>query len=224
MSRSFLAVVALAVVVATSPALSADLIIDDFSAGGNFFQFGSGTNTRITMDGAILGGERSESLTVRNTSNPFFGAMGFDGEFSLAQGNGDEIFGSLLYDNFSDVDLTQGGTNHFFGLQFVGSDADFPLTGVIQLTVRSGANVSSQFVTVPRNSTLPTLTGVAFADFAGIDFTQVDSVELAFDFAGYAGRDFTMDFFGAVTAVPEPATLMLPAALAGCGLLWRRRR
>jgi hypothetical protein len=62
----------------------------------------------------------------------------------------------------------------------------------------------TQLLTVPASSSLPQIVNVDFSGFIGVDFTQLDSVELAFDFQTTPGRDVEINFFGAATAVPHP--------------------
>jgi hypothetical protein len=81
----------------------------------------------------------------------------------------------------------------------------------------------TQLLTVPASSSLPQIVNVDLSEFIGVDFTQLDSVELAFDFQTTPGRDVEINFFGAATAVPEPSALIL-LGLGGSSLLLRRRR
>ena len=217
---STLLVVALAMPAAT---LKADIVIDDFSAGGFFQQASPGTNTQTVMDGSILGGTRSDTLTVPSQPGALFGLINYSGILALSQGSADEITGSLSYPSLSGLDLTGGGSNDAFGFAFISSDSPIPVGDVLSLNVTDDDSSANVTFAVPASADLPAETLLLFSEFAGIDFTNVQSVELSFDFTGHAGRDFTLDFFGATNAIPEPTTAGL-AVLAALGLVVRRRR
>ncbi|MGI9519449.1 MAG: PEP-CTERM sorting domain-containing protein [Pirellulaceae bacterium] len=197
-------------------------MIDTFSAGSALDQFGAGTNSQTTIDISILGGERDEILTVPDLSGAeFFGMLGFNTQLAIAQGNSDEINGSLTYDNFSGFDMTQGGSNAAFQFYVTGNDADFVLANALSITVHSGLAHATASVPIPASSSLPGNVLVPFSAFGGVDMTQLDSVQLGFDFAGMPGRDIDIGFFAAT--VPEPASAaILPLVLTSLAL--RRRR
>jgi len=201
---------------------AADILIDDFNDGAALVQVGVGTSNFTTF-GGMLGGERDESVTVTDQGgDEFLGALGFSGFLQITQGADDEINGGLTYDNFSSFDLTDNGVLNSFELNFTGSDINSDLSGVISITAVSGANSSTQFITVPANSNLPQPGFLIFSDFAGVDFTQLDSISLNFDFASNAGRDLKIGSFSAVF-IPEPSSLVL-IGICMIGCLNRRRR
>ncbi len=203
---------------------SADIVIDEYDVGTTLTQAFAGTNTKTTADGGILGGFRDESITVRDLgASDFFGAMGFSGDLTISQGSDDQSFGSLTYDDFAAFDLTGGGSNDRFNLGFVSNDVDAILTDVFSITATSGANSFTQLLSVPASSSLPSSVGVDFASFTGVDFTQLDSVELAFDFQTVPGSGVAISSFSATSAIPEPTALFV-LGLVSTGLLIRRRR
>lgn len=205
--------------------LCGDIVIDRFTAGSPMVQFGAGTVSRTTVNGGILGGERDESLTVRDQGGAeVLGFLSYGpGRLAVGQSIADEIYGSLTYNNFSDIDFTAGGSQ-WLRLTFSSSDlANAEMTDVVTVTVVSGASSASVVTSVPANSGLPYSTLIDFNDFAGVDFTQVDSVELAFDMAGFPGNDFGIQFFG-VTSIPEPSLAWLGLMTAGAWMLRRRGR
>ncbi len=204
----------------TASILSAQTIIDDFSDGVPLIQLGMGTNLQTTLGGGILGGERDESLTV-GIGGTIGTLAANNGNLIVQQGAADQISGSIVYDNFSGVDLTSSGFSSLFALDFVSSDASTPLTDVLSISVTSGGTTANNFVTVPDSSSLGVAT-VDFASFTGIDFTSVDAISLNFDFATAPGRDFFINSFS-TTAVPEPSSAVL-CGLAVGGFLTRRRR
>ncbi len=223
--KKWILVAVFATIVWQAGNLRGDFVIDRFTAGSPLVQVGIGTLNRTTVDGGILGGERDESLTVRDQGgSELLGVLGYGpGRLVVGQSISDEIFGSLTYNNFSSIDFTAGG-NQWLRLVFSSSDlANTEMTDVVTVTVISGASSASVVTSVPANSGLPYATLIDFNDFAGVDFTQVDSVELAFDMAGFAGNDFGIHYFG-VTAIPEPSLAWLGLMSAGAWMLRRRGR
>ena len=204
--------------------VNADITIDTYTAGTTLTQFGAGTASQTTFDASILGGQRDETIVVtpQGTNDEFFGTLGFSGEMDVAQGSQDQIFGSVVYDNFAPTDMTEGGLNDSFELGFLSSDINAELSNVVSLTVGSGANFATQFVTVPSNDVLPQNVLVDFSSFAGVDMTAIDSVALNFNFAGNPGRDFELGLFSATKAIPEPASGIIVAV--GLLAMARRRR
>ena len=200
----------------------ADILIDSFTDGNPLTVFGVGSSSSSTSASSILGGIRDESLTVRNLNgDEFFGAFGFDGEWSVGQGSTDQIQGSLRYDNFGIVDLTEGGLNSQFAIDFLRSDSNEPIADVLSITAFSGGNSDSQFVTIPSNNN----SGVRLVDFSqfnGVDFTQLSAIELNVDFGpDSAGRDFEI---GSFEAIPEPSTAALLGLFGATTFLRRRRK
>jgi len=205
----------------TMPSVAkADILIDDFSAGSNLFQLNAGSTGQTTIDSSILGGSRVDSLTVSNTAGAFFGAMGFGNSLQLAQGANDQISGSLLYDNFGSIDITQGGTNFAFQLQLIASDSVAAMANIFSITLTSGVVSSTTSFGVPGNGSVPANILVNFSDFGFFDLTNVDSIQLNFNFATAPGNDLAI---GSFSAVPEPVSAtscLLVLTLIGL----RRRR
>lgn len=221
--KKFIASLAILSLVLFAGRVNADeILIDTFSAGNLLQQFGAGTNTQTTNDASILGGTRDETLTVRNLGGvESFGLFNYVGEWNVAQGSQDEILGGLRYDGFNDVDFTDGGTNTRFALDVTSTDAASPLVGVMELVVESNGNVETVGFDLPANTSLPETVSIQFSDYTTIDFTQIDAIELNFDFDGEPGRDFRVDNLRA--AVPEPTGAVVGLGLLG-GFLLRRRR
>lgn len=216
--RIYSFVFAFAVLAAST--LHADIIIDNFDAGNTIVRTTVGTTTQGTSATSILGGQRDDSLTLVDLGgDEFIGSMGFGGELTVSQGDLDQITGSLVYDNFTALDFTEGGLNNQFALDFVGSDASFPVTNALSITATSGSNTDTQFITIPPTANLGVAT-VDFASFSGVDFTQLDAVSIEYDFASDPGRDFRIDTF---SAIPEPTAVAF-LGLGGLGLMLRRRR
>ncbi|MGI9519450.1 MAG: hypothetical protein ACR2NP_20530 [Pirellulaceae bacterium] len=203
----------------------ADVVIDDYSAGTPLTQLGIGSALNTTIDASILGSNRDETVTVTDQGGgEFFGTIGFSGAMDVAQGSLDQINGSVGYSNFSDIDLTQGGFNDVFELRFLSSDINADLAGVVSVTATSDGSSATQFATVPSNAGLPQSVYLNFTDFVGVDFMNIDSISLNFDFANNPGRDVELGLFSATNSIPEPiGTLIIGVCLAGW-LQTRRRR
>lgn len=204
-------------------ALQADIVIDTFDDGAPLVQVGAGTDTQISTGSGIYGTDRNESLTVRDLGGAeSLASLTYGGEFSIGMGSNDQAFGSLLWDGFSNVDFTEAGTNDRFALEVVSNDVDAILSNVMSIRATSGATTVTQGFDIAASSTLPSVVTVSFSDFAGVDFTQLDSVELLFDFQVHPGRDIEFSYFTA-TAVPEASHLMM-LSFAVAGWCTRRRR
>ncbi|MFK7765671.1 MAG: PEP-CTERM sorting domain-containing protein [Mariniblastus sp.] len=208
-----------AAILATS-AVHADIVIDTFDDGNTIVRTTVGTTTQGTTASSILGGQRDDSLTlVALGGDEFIGSMGFGGELTLSQGSLDQINGSLVYDNFANFDMTDGGINTAFAFDFVSSDAPATISDVLSVTAVSGGTSVTNFVSIPASGNLGVAT-VDFADFTGVDFTSLDEVSIDYNFATAPGRDFEIATF---SAIPEPTSLAI-IGLGGLGVLLRRRR
>ena len=204
-----------------APVALGDITIDEYTAGSTIARFTAGTSNQITLSGSILGGQRNDSLTLRDLSgDEFFGILGFNGNAQIGQGTADRVYGSMLYNNFADIDLTAGSTNYAFSLEVDGVDSALPLSNVFSITVNDGVNSSTVGFDLPGSVDVPAEVLIRFDQFAGVDFSSIDSISLAFDFLGAPGQDVSIAGFH---AVPEPsqATLLLIGVVAWMG---RRRR
>ena len=215
--RHYCSLIFCAIVVFVTSDAKAEIVIDDYTAGSVLAQFGAGTNTQMTLNGSILGGTRISMLNVPSLGgSEFFGVIGFTGFANIAQGANDRVNGSFLYDNFGSIDLTQGN-NFAFDLINVSVDSAATLANAMTITVGSGASTASHSFDLPGGTSTIRVT---YDNFAGIDFTNVDSIELGFDFATFPGVDMSI---GQFVAIPEPSSFAL-AALAGSLFMFRRRR
>ena len=209
---------AIVFVVTTQSVSFADILIDNYTAGNQLIQGGPDTATQTTMSGSIFGGQRIDSVTV--PAGDTIGSYTFNNTWAVAQGNSDEIFGSLTYNNFTDFDFTQSGTLSQFAIEIVANDVDMVLTDVLSIEVESAGVTQLVNFDLPASSNIPSTTSVSFSEFTNIDFTQVDSVVLGFDTTGNPGRDFEVALF---SAVPEPTGGLVGIGLL-CGLFLRRKR
>ena len=207
---------------------SADIVIDDFSTAGvsslTVTEVGTASQVTTTTDQSILGDEREEVLNfVVGTGSANYTVNTSDSLFVISQGVGVGLTGSLTYNNIADFDLTDGGVNDQLTLDV---RSDFPLALVDELTVSatSGTDSFSVDVTIPLN-TGSGIVNIAFADFDSVDFTDIDELQLNFDFteANGLGRDVDLSFFAATSSVPEPSSLTVLGLISGVCLLRRRR-
>ena len=210
---------------------SADIVIDDFStAGVSSLEVTDVVRTasQITTstDQSILGDEREEVLDLviaTTTGTADYTVNTSDNLFVISQGVDIGLTGSLTYNNIANFDLTDGGVNDQLTLDV---RSDFPLALVDELTVSatSGTDSFSVDVTIPPN-TGSGIVNIAFADFDSVDFTDIDELQLNFDFteANGLGRDVDLSFFAATSSVPEPSSLTVLGLISGVCLLRRRR-
>jgi hypothetical protein len=221
-----------ATVMLAGDCLQADLVIDSFTAGSRLTLTAPGTVSRTTTNYGILGGVRDASLTLPDLGGlELFGSLAFGRGLQMDQGPSDQIRGSLVYDNFSSVDLTDAGLNTNFAIRVSTSNSPLPVFGALQLSVQSGqtdasADPSSSTVTfdIPAGNEVPAWIIVNFSEFSGVDFTDVNSIQLDYDFQGYPGTVLSFNSFISTAGIPEPqvARWMWPGI--GMLLVGRRRQ
>ena len=207
---------------------SADIVIDDFSTAGvsslTVTEVGTASQITTTTDQSILGDEREEVLNfVVGTGSANYTVNTSDNLFVISQGVGVGLTGSLTYNNIANFDLTDGGVNDQLTLD-VRSDIPFALVDELTVSATSGTDSFSVDVTIPPN-TGSGIVNIAFADFDSVDFTDIDELQLNFDFTGAIGlgRDVNLSFFAATSSVPEPSSLTVLGLISGVCLLRRRR-
>lgn len=207
---------------------SADIVIDDFSTAGvsslTVTEVGTASQITTTTDQSILGDEREEVLNfVVGTGSANYTVNTSDNLFVISQGVGVGLTGSLTYNNIANFDLTDGGVNDQLTLD-VRSDIPFALADELTVSATSGTDSFSVDVTIPPN-TGSGIVNIAFADFDSVDFTDIDELQLNFDFTGASGlgRDVNLSFFAATSSVPEPSSLTVLGLISGVCLLRRRR-
>ena len=207
---------------------SADIVIDDFSTAGvsslTVTEVGTASQITTTTDQSILGDEREEVLNfVVGTGSANYTVNTSDSLFVISQGVGVGLTGSLTYNNIANFDLTDGGVNDQLTLD-VRSDIPFALADELTVSATSGTDSFSVDVTIPPN-TGSGIVNIAFADFDSVDFTDIDELQLNFDFtrANGLGRDVDLSFFAATSSVPEPSSLTVLGLISGVCLLRRRR-
>ncbi len=192
-----------------------------------------------TSDGGILGGERDVLMEVVGAPTVFSGS----GEVGLPSGilqfgtygeapvkislqydgldAGDSTADGLVdAEGLADVDLTDGGSNWALEMQFVSLDAgDDPMTDMTLKITAVGDGGSATYEGLIAESVDPFEIRIPFADFS--DSSVMESVgSLTFSLNGSAAPTANVDFeLDNLAAVPEPSTLILLIALAGCSLV-----
>ena len=199
--------------------LTADIVIDTFTQGDTLAQIGAGSSSRTTNHPSILGGSREATVSV--PAGGVFGLLSFGSGLQIAQGSSDQIQGSLNYQGFSTIDFTENGSNTNFALSITQNGAIQPMNGVFSITVGSGGSDTQVFFDIPAVGTDWVL--VDFADFAGVDFTAVDSVQLGFDFTALPGGEVTINRFLVSQGIPEPGMARICLALLTMSFMRRRR-
>ena len=167
------------------------------------------------------------------------------GRLSHSQGAGVTGSSAISF-AMSDEDLTDGGLANAFRLQLFSVD----LNGDLIVSVSDGVNSASKLLTtnailIANGLALPSYADYVFGDFAGVDFTSVNSVTFTISGLRQDALDATVDNFetvcsnltssggsgtnpGAGTSctpnqTPEPASLAL-FGLAALGAAAARRR
>ena len=204
------------------------IVIDDFVVGNSgavpeTFS-SSGTHSVFTStDASILGGVRKWQVDV--TAHSFTDTKIYDGVsgiFGISNGIGQHANVAVRWDGqdndtmaggFPNVDLTESGLNDTFTLK-IGS-VDLPTN--FALTVSDSSSTEE---------VIKTLSGAAskhffFSEFAGVDFTDVQSVQL--NVHGQSAYDVEIDRLSVSQYVPEPVTAFCWPPLLGMFLVPRRK-
>ena len=166
--------------------------------------FGDERTFTASIGGAQTG---TNSLSILGVG----GVLAFD--TGINAGPGEATF-DVLYDDFIDVDVTDGGSNDAFAIGILAID------GSVDFSVTLNDGINSGTGSISTSSTGTVLIDLNDAAFAGVDLTSIDSITFSGS-NGVGGTDVAIDNVG-FTVIPEPTSL----ALLGLGglLLVRRRR
>jgi hypothetical protein len=221
-------------------AAASTIVIDDFTQPNPYslFTLGSGMNPSkqlVQSSSGAIGGQRSASFNVMGAgqSNSAVGIIGYDTSYSmdalqLGTNGLSPTVSTLTYGAASNlgVDLTSGGSNNSFMLDFYSSDAQ-PTTGLdLAITITSPGGKSSTTTAILPNSLSEFQFLVPFSQLLGnAALNNVSTIQYVLNGANHtANIDYEIH---ALSVVPEPtsATLMSFAAVAlGCTLIGRRRK
>lgn len=164
--------------------------------------FGSERTFFVAIGGSQTG---TTSLSILGVG----GFLAFDS--GIAASAGDATF-DVTYDDFVDVDVTDGGANTAFAIGILDID------GSIEFSVTLDDGLNSGSASVTTSSTGTTFINLLDAGFAGVDLASIDTIIFSGSNATRAA-DVAIDNVG--FAIPEPSSL----ALIGLGgLLMMRRR
>ncbi len=242
-----IAILALLLLAAKSSAF-ATIIIDEFADYHEIETTTPGTGSH-ELDGlGVLGGSRELSITAFasslvggariniNDSKPdalfYDPTRGPDGAVAQGQiiwdGNQDDNSdpqgfnaGGLGGDNMG-VDLTAGDLIRVVVNSSLPSD-DSTLT--IEVASDGGANLATKSLPLPTfGSSMVTNYDFPFADFAGIDFSDVSAMQLKIDTSSDPRLQIEIERAVVTTNVPEPTSLALVVTMLGLGFGIRKRQ
>lgn len=212
-----------------------------------FFHLGSGTNPTTTLTQIVngaLGGERDAMINVVGPGKPnsATGLIGHDTDYNInalqVQTDGlSPAIATLQYSGHTTgntasslvnahalsvvgggVDLTNGGENTQFLLEFVYVDAS-PSTGLdFTITITNpGGKTSTTKVETALNRTSTFNFYVPFTDLTGdASPNDVDSIKYVFNGANQVhNADYVVQLLGTAPQVPEPASGTLMAVALG---------
>ncbi|HEX3727509.1 MAG TPA: PEP-CTERM sorting domain-containing protein [Pirellulales bacterium] len=247
---------ALAVMFCSQGAVHAGMVaIDSFNdPSPEFFIVGAGMNPSESYSQtttAAIGGQRDMTVNVHGQAyaNSVEGLVGYDQDFNMnamqigTNGTaGAKVTLNYSADNDSGTDgeshpaisnsafdLTGGGTDDRFLIQFVGSDAR-PTVGLgITVTITSPGGLQSVGTALAPNMLSPFNLYIKFSDLVGnASPANVSGIAFTFNANQTPNVDFEVQMLGTTgPAVPEPTSIAL--AMTGAGTLAavaiaRRRR
>ncbi len=224
----------------------ATIVIDDFSSPSPAAMFslsGSGATSMLVKQTGddIVGGERdvllellgggSASLLVGDdyldmNSGGAAGAvlsLQYDG---MGAGDNDTAAG-LLNNGGLAIDLSDGGENHLFQLDFLMLDAG-PGADAIDLVIEvSSANGTASFMGQIDESAGPSSYLIDFSQFqinGSFSWSEVTGIDFVLNAGGQAAVDFVLDSL--TVTVPEPTGMLLalPGLVVAAGLGYRNRQ
>lgn len=213
-----------AAILAVAPA-NALVMIDDFSSGAASSSLTSGSQY-FMQNGTMVGGKRVVFIQV--TSNAFGLSLDVDtnsGALSINSQSGVNGLGAIGYGltmtgpnstAYSDLNLNLSAENRF-EIRTLSRDGDL----TVRMNVRNGngTNFTVTQTLLGNSVNTPELLTFNFSSFTGVNFADVDQIQVDFDTAD--SGDVAVDY---VQAVPEPATMAVLGAAAALAAARRRRK
>jgi hypothetical protein len=224
------AVLAMLAIAASAPCVSRGaraIVIDTFDAGALGF-VPPGSTAQGQVAGAMLGGERDESVTNTSATGGIlagasggaygYGAIGATGS-GLLTWDGADASAALDPLGLGGVDFTESGAHDAFSLEILANDLSAPLV----LTVYTSLTDFSQITVATSGgfaSGPPQTLEIPFASFtatgAGADFANVGALTLLIDGLSEPQLDVTLGSIAtSALAIPDPGTF----GLLGFGLV-----
>lgn len=204
-------------------ASAAPLQIDDFSlAQGPVTSTNNNLVTNVAAtDGSFIGSTRTISTQSNGSGSPASQSSNVQiaaGVFEFASGVGVNGTGNLTYSGLGGLDLSA-----YTGFTFEDLSTDSVFDFEVDIFDSfGGVSVASGTFALPTPIS-GVNTFLAFSSFTGdADFSSVDSLLFQLGTGGATALDFSMSGISAAIPVP-PAGVFLVSALAGLGLLRRRR-
>ena len=226
--KSYLTVFTTSLIVSLCGMTWGDVVIDEFdfgNSGGVPQSFTTVQTYRVftSTDTSILAGVRKWQVDV--TAHSISETEIFDvasGMYGIANGFGQNANVSIRWDGqnnslmsggFANLDLTEGGRNSLFSLHVTSADVE------TQFEVVATDSNGSRSIT--KTGSAPGYHKFFFNDFTGLDFTDIQSLQL--NVTGDSAYDVGINRL-AVIAIPETATTTFFTAVISSMLSMRRRR
>lgn len=201
------------------------VMIDDFTTGAASSSLSSGSQY-FMQNGSMIGGTRVVFIAV--TNNAFGLSLDVDtnsGALSINSQSGVDGLGAVGYGltmtgpnstSYNDLNLDLSGEDRF-EIRTVSRDGDL----TIRMNVRNGNGTNFTVSQTLFGSAIntPELTTFLFSSFTGVNFADVDQIQVDFDTAN--SGDVAVDY---IQAVPEPATMAVLGMAAAIAAARRKRK
>jgi hypothetical protein len=240
------AIAALALLICAPTARATPINIDSFAQPDpcSYLSLDSGNNPSLAtsqLTNSALGGQRDSLIQVFGFAEPFaaVGLLGFDTSYSIPgmqlSTNGlAPTVTTLQYSGINNsntatalnnahnlanglgIDLSDGGTNDRFEIQFYSVDA-LPTSGLdLAVTITSPGGLSSSTTVIVPSSQAEQVVDIPFSKLVGAaSVTDVNSVTFVFNGQNHtANVDFGVQRLIATVPEPTSATLLVTAAVA----------
>ena len=223
------------VLMLTTMVQAASVVIDDFTDPDPEVVGLSGDASPFTDSvvgsAGVLGGDRDYEAEWIGLATIPFGSSTSIGESRLRLATfapTDVVEVTLDYPSAGGADITDGGLNDLFQFDFAFVEGGSSPTLSLDISVTTGTGVGTFTGDIPESPLGPTQYLAAFGDFTGTpDFTDVDSITIAFNTANATAVDFELDRPIITTnrnPLPEPSGVLLLLVGAMCAGSWRFRK